>query len=560
MCAAITVGAPYLRDLFQAPMFSALNREEIATRLRSASFDLLVIGGGVTGAGIALDAAERGLKVALVEKQDFAAGTSSRSTKLIHGGLRYLKQFEFALVREVGLEREIVHHNAPHVVIPEKMLLPIINGGSLGRYSASVGLYVYDMLAGVRRKERRTMLTKTATEAREPLLRHEGLQAGALYWEYRSDDARLVTELAKTAVAKGATLLNYCQLDELLLTDDIITGGKVTDLISSRSFPISAKKVVNAAGPWVDAVRSKAEVVKGKRLHLTKGVHLVFDHARLPIRQALYFDVEDGRMIFAIPREGCTYVGTTDTNYTDALERPRVSRADVDYVLKAANRMFDIAPLTVADIRSTWAGLRPLIHEDGRSPSELSRKDEIFVSHQGLISIAGGKLTGFRKMAERTVDLCLRKLEKEGQADFVACATHDLILSGGEVKHVQGFLHGLRDEVKLYFGTTLLQQLYYRYGSNAESIIQTAMGREGSPITALLLAELDYTVHHEMVCELSDFLVRRTGRLYFAKAEADHYAELLNRELAELLGWDEETALRSLTTYRKESTEVLEFI
>ena len=189
-------------------MFSSLHRKDIIHNLRTQTFDLLVIGGGVTGAGIALDASQRGLKVALVEKQDFAAGTSSRSTKLIHGGLRYLKQFEFALVREVGLEREIVYKNAPHIVIPEKMLLPIIKGGSLGKLPASIGLYVYDMLAGVRRKERRTMLELQVTKDREPLLNQNGLLAGALYWEYRSDDARLVTELAKTANSKGALLPN----------------------------------------------------------------------------------------------------------------------------------------------------------------------------------------------------------------------------------------------------------------------------------------------------------------------------------------------------------------
>jgi glycerol-3-phosphate dehydrogenase len=296
------------------PMFSSLLRKDILHQLRSQTFDLLVIGGGVTGVGIALDAAQRGLKVALVEKQDFAAGTSSRSTKLIHGGLRYLKQFEFALVREVGLEREIVHHNAPHIVIPEKMLLPIIKGGSLGKLPASIGLYVYDMLAGVRRKERRTMLALQATKDREPLLNQNGLLAGALYWEYRSDDARLVTELAKTAAAKGALLLNYCAVNELSITNNKVSGATVCDATSGESFQINATRVVNAAGPWVDTIRSKAEEIKGKRLHLTKGIHLVFDHERLPIRQSVYFDVEDGRMIFAIPRDGCTYVGTTDTN------------------------------------------------------------------------------------------------------------------------------------------------------------------------------------------------------------------------------------------------------
>ena len=541
-------------------MFSSLLRKDILHQLRTQTFDLLVIGGGVTGVGIALDAAQRGLKVALVEKQDFAAGTSSRSTKLIHGGLRYLKQFEFALVREVGLEREIVHNNAPHIVIPEKMLLPIIKGGSLGKLPASIGLYVYDMLAGVRRKERRTMLPLQATKDREPLLNQNGLLAGALYWEYRSDDARLVTELAKTATSKGALLLNYCLVESLLVSNEKLTGATVRDISSDESFEINAKRVVNAAGPWVDTIRSKAEEVKGKRLHLTKGIHLVFDHARLPIRQSVYFDVKDGRMIFAIPRDGCTYVGTTDTNYTDQMERPRVSKADVEYVLKAANRMFTIAPLTVSDIRSSWAGLRPLIHEDGKSPSELSRKDEIFVSPYGLVSIAGGKLTGFRKMAERTVDLCLKKREEEESTAFVACATATLPLSGGDIKHVQSFMQGLGDDLKLYFGTTLLQQLFYRFGSNSEEIARMALTREGPPAMALLLSELHYCVHHEMVMELSDFLIRRTGRLYFAKAEADHHAPRLNRELAELLEWNDAQAQNSLATYLKESAEVLDFV
>jgi glycerol-3-phosphate dehydrogenase len=541
-------------------MFSVLHRAETASKLASETFDLLIIGGGVTGAGIALDAAQRGLSVALVEKQDFGAGTSSRSTKLIHGGLRYLKQFEFALVREVGMEREIVYRNAPHIVLPEKMLLPIVKGGSLGKFPASIGLYVYDLLAGVRRKERRKMLSLPETEEREPLLRKEGLLAGALYWEYRTDDARLVTELAKTAHAKGAVLLNYCRLDNLLMEEGKVVGGAVTDLLSAQALNIRAKKVVNAAGPWVDRVRSTAEEVKGKRLHLTKGIHLVFDHDWLPVRQALYFDVEDGRMLFAIPRDGCTYVGTTDTNYTDELERPRVSQADVDYVLAATNRMFNIAPLTQADIRSTWAGLRPLIHEDGKSPSELSRKDEIFISQQGLISIAGGKLTGFRKMAERTVDLCLRKLAEEDGRAFVPCNTHELTLSGGDVRNAPSFLMSLPEGTVHYFGKKLLQQLYHRYGSNASGIAEAAIMREGPPAMALMLAELEYGVTHEMITELSDFLVRRTGRLYFSKAEADHHAERLNRDLTELLGWNDTQAQQSLQTYQRESAEVVSFV
>ena len=370
-------------------MFSAKNRQKIIQNLKQTKYDLLVIGGGITGVGIALDAAGRGLKVALVEKQDFAAGTSSRSTKLIHGGLRYLKQLEFGLVREVGQERKTVYHNAPHLVIPEKMLLPITKHGSFGKASASLGIYTYDWLAGVKRSERRSVLGRSETLKREPLLKQEDLEAGIVYWEYRSDDARLVIEVAKTAAEDGAELLNYCEFDEFTYENSHISGAKVTDLKSGSSFEIKASRTINAAGPWVDEVRSEDEVVKGKRLHLTKGIHLVFSRERFPLRQAVYFDVEDGRMIFAIPRDGATYVGTTDTTYTEQLERPQVTKEDVDYVLKAANEAFEIEPLTVDDIQSTWAGLRPLIHEDGKSPSELSRKDEIFISPHGLISIAG---------------------------------------------------------------------------------------------------------------------------------------------------------------------------
>ncbi|MDP6909566.1 MAG: FAD-dependent oxidoreductase, partial [Flavobacteriales bacterium] len=211
-------------------MFSVQNRAETIQKLQTEVFDILVIGGGITGVGIALDAIGRGLSVALIEKQDFAAGTSSRSTKLIHGGLRYLKQLEFGIVREVGHERKTVYHNAPHLVIPQKMLLPITENGSMGEYAASLGIYVYDWLAGVQRKERRLMLNRSEALKREPLLKPEELTAGVVYWEYRSDDARLVIEVAKTAAADGALLLNYCAFDDFLYEKKQVSGVRASDL------------------------------------------------------------------------------------------------------------------------------------------------------------------------------------------------------------------------------------------------------------------------------------------------------------------------------------------
>lgn len=538
-------------------MFSAKNRTEIVKKLQKETFDLLVIGGGITGVGIALDAAGRGLRVALVEKQDFAAGTSSRSTKLIHGGLRYLKQFEFALVREVGHERKTVYHNAPHLVIPEKMLLPIVDGGSFGKRSASFGIYTYDWLAGVKRSERRSVLNRKETLKREPLLKHKGLEAGVLYWEYRSDDARLVIEVAKTATEDGAILLNYCEFEEFIYRKKHIAGAKVKDVRSGNEFEIKAKRTINAAGPWVDRVRGKDDKVKGKRLHLTKGIHLVFDHNRFPLRQAVYFDVADGRMIFAIPRDGATYVGTTDTTYTSTIERPRVSNTDVDYVLNATNNAFGIEPLTRGDIQSTWAGLRPLIHEEGKSPSELSRKDEIFLSEHGLISIAGGKLTGYRKMAERTVDLAFRQLEVEEKRSFMLSRSSNRKLSGGVFHSFKAFVAEV-GETELT--EEQLNGLFHKYGDNALEIIKTIDLKKEDRTLAILLAELNYSVDNEMIYELSDFLIRRTGRLYFEKPVADNYAEVLNTELTALLGLNETDSKTSLQTYLKESEDVLNFI
>jgi len=537
-------------------MFSAKDRPEIVKKLQTEVFDILVIGGGITGVGIALDAVGRGLKVALVEKQDFAAGTSSRSTKLIHGGLRYLKQLEFGLVREVGHERQMVYHNAPHLVIPEKMLLPITENGSFGELAASLGIYTYDWLAGVSRSERRVMLDEGETLQREPLLKAEDLKAGALYWEYRSDDARLVIEVAKTAVADGAILLNYCEFKGFLYKENTVSGAKVFDLSANEEFNIEAKKVINAAGPWVDKVRGKDEKVKGKRLHLTKGVHLVFDHARFPLQQSVYFDVGDTRMIFAIPRDGCTYVGTTDTSYTDTFERPVVTKKDVNYLLKAVNHAFDIKPLKASNIQSTWAGLRPLIHEEGKSPSELSRKDEIFISKNGLISIAGGKLTGYRKMAERTVDLALRQLKSETGQRYTPSRSSNKKLSGGQHHSLNAFLSEVGetelDEIQL-------SALFHKYGGNALELIENVNLEHEDVSLALLLAELKYAVDEEMICELSDFLIRRTGRLYFQKPVADKYAEVLNSELSELLKLNDKQAKVSLENYMKESSAVLTF-
>ncbi len=269
-------------------------------------YDLIVIGGGITGAGIALDAITRGLSVIVLEMQDYAAGTSSRSTKLVHGGLRYLKNFEVKMVAEVGKEREIVYENGPHVTTPEWMMLPFYEKGTFGPFTTNVGLRVYDFLAGVKKDERRQMLSTEETIDREPLLKREGLKGSGYYVEYKTGDARLTLEVLKKAVEKGAKAFNYMKVEQLLYNDGQVIGVKAHDLTDGEVHHVYGKKVVNATGPWVDQIRSMDHVEKDKYLFHTKGVHLVFDHTKFPLQQAVYFDTPDGRMVFAIPRDGKT--------------------------------------------------------------------------------------------------------------------------------------------------------------------------------------------------------------------------------------------------------------
>lgn len=499
--------------------FSSIQRSSYLYEMSNKELDLLVIGGGITGAGIALDAQVRGINVGLIEMQDFGAGTSSRSTKLVHGGLRYLKQLEVKLVAEVGKERAIVYENAPHVTTPEWMLLPMIEGGTFGKFATSIGLMAYDFLAGVKKSERRYMLNKQQTIETEPLLRKDKLKGGGVYVEYKTDDARLTLEVLKEAVARGTLAVNYTKAEELIYDNGKIIGVKVVDQISGEAAVIRAKKIVNAAGPWVDTLREKDGSKKGKYLHLTKGVHLVIDQSRFPLKQAVYFDTEnDGRMCFAIPRDGKTYVGTTDTYYKEDITHPRMTVADRDYIIDAVNYMFPEVKLTKGDIESCWTGLRPLIHEEGKSASEISRKDEIFFSETGLISIAGGKLTGYRKMAERIVDLVGAELGVSAR-----CTTDKIVLSGGDIGGSQNLAKFINDKtiegVKLGLTEEEACKLVRLYGTNVNRIFEIVktIGDEAIlyELPKTVFAQLVYGIEEEMVTTPVDFFNRRTSAIFF---------------------------------------------
>jgi glycerol-3-phosphate dehydrogenase len=528
--------------------FSGKQRQQTLARMEQDVYDVLVIGGGITGAGIALDAQTRGMKTALIEMQDFAAGTSSRSTKLVHGGLRYLKQFEVKMVAEVGKERAIVYGNGPHVTTPEWMMLPIYEGGTFGMWSTSIGLKLYDFLAGVVKSERRSMLSREETLRREPLLKKDGLKGSGYYVEYRTDDARLTMEVMKKAAEHGAHAVNYAKAEEFLYEGGRITGVKVSDRIGGGTYTVRARVIVNATGPWVDTLRELDGSKQGKTLRLTKGVHLVFDQSRFPLRQAVYFDTPDGRMVFAIPRDGKTYVGTTDTDYSGDTARPTMTDDDRTYLLDAANFMFPELRLTEKDVESSWAGLRPLIYQEGKSPSEVSRRDEIFVSPSGLVTIAGGKLTGYRKMGEQIVDLLAKKLGEQGYGPYPASRTKEMPISGGDVGGPEGYeayvARATEQGVKAGLPREAAQRLARRYGSNAGRIYELAAAR-GDAASAYglptdIYAELLYAVEQEMAVKPVDFLVRRTGALFFNIAWVRRWKDGVVAAMADLLGYSDE--------------------
>lgn len=528
--------------------FSAKDRASRLKEMEGEVYDVLIIGGGITGAGIALDAAARGMKTALVEMQDFAAGTSSRSTKLVHGGLRYLKQFEVKMVAEVGKERAVVYENGPHVTTPEWMLLPIYRGGTFGSLSTSIGLRVYDYLAAVKREERRRMLSREQTLGREPLLRKEGLKGGGYYVEYRTDDARLTIEVLKKAVEAGAHAVNYAKAEQLLYEEGKLVGVLARDVLGGGEFRIRARKVVNATGPWVDEVREMDRSKKGKTLRLTKGVHLVFDGGRFPLRQAIYFDTPDGRMVFAIPRDGKTYVGTTDTDYAGDTAHPRVMSEDRDYLLAACGYMFPELALTSGDVESSWAGLRPLIYEEGKSPSEVSRRDEIFVSASGMYTIAGGKLTGYRKMAETIADLLAKELQAEGRGPFAPCSTRTLAISGGDVGGSAGypaFVRRMTEQgVRLGLSADDAERLSVRYGSNVSAVYDRIRGwnnrENGHGLSPEVCGMLLYAIEEEMAAKPVDFFIRRKGALFFDIAWVRQWKTAVNGFMKDYFGYSDE--------------------
>ncbi|HEV8613739.1 MAG TPA: glycerol-3-phosphate dehydrogenase [Gemmatimonadales bacterium] len=500
--------------------------------------DLLVIGGGITGAGIARDAALRGLRVALVEARDFGSGTSSRSSRLIHGGLRYLEQGRLHLVMESLRERAILLELAPHLIRPLPFVLPFFRSDRVPGWKARLGLTLYDLLAGRGNVRRHQTLGKRALLEIEPLLRESGLTGGALYYDAQCDDARLTLAVIRAAARAGARVANYTQVAELLREGDSVTGARLRDEHTGAQGETRARIIINATGPWTDAVRQLEAPGAAPILRLTKGVHLIVPQARIGNQHAILFTSPlDGRVMFVLPWNEWTYVGTTDTDSTAVPDAVTADETDLVYLLRSANAMFPGAHLGPEDVVSSWAGLRPLLGADPGAPASLlSREHRILRGPLGMLTIAGGKLTTFRSMARDVVDRAMQELDVKSEESGQRSKTEPL--PGGEAAVSVELRRAGRT---LGLSSETVQYLVRQYGTEIVALYRLCRERPElrnplHPEHAAIAAQVVFGIEQEFACTAADILERRTRLALETRDHGDAARPAVERLLLERRG------------------------
>lgn len=543
--------------------FSWRTRAAHLDRFQRETFDLVVVGGGINGAGIARDAALRGLSVALLEKGDFGSGTSSRSSRMIHGGLRYLRYLHVRLVREALREREVLLKNAPHLVQPFPFVMPVYEGGSSGRLQLKVGLMAYDLLAGSRRVEHHDMLSREEMLRLEPTLRQDGLRGGFRFFECLVDDARLTLANVRSAAQNGAVAVNYAEVIELLREDGRVLGVHFRDRLAGGTGLVRARVVVNAAGPWVDHLRAMGDAPP--ILRPTKGIHLVVPRAKFNVSSMVAFLSGDRRDVFAVPAGDWTYVGTTDTDFNDDPDAVRADEEDVQYLLDAVNSSFDDTHLSPSDVVATWAGVRPLVSEEG-APSAVSRDYDIRSEPQGLVSIAGGKLTTYRAMAEELVD---RVIELQGtRAGWSPgpCRTADVPLPGGDLEGFDRYSAGAASTLEESWGLApaAASRLVRTYGTEHVKLLAYALHDRRllqplGPGCSVLRAQAAFAAAEEMALTLEDFMARRTDLMLFHRNQGLDVAAEAAQEMGRVLGWGRRERREQVERYRQTAAAMLAF-
>jgi glycerol-3-phosphate dehydrogenase len=511
------------------------NRDALFSALEGEVFDLLIIGAGITGSGVARDAAMRGLRVALVDAGDIGAGTSSRSSKLIHGGSRYMAQGDLTVVRQAANERKVLRRIAPHLSLTNPLVIPARSKVQVQGIKAFI--WSYEKLGKVEKAERHEVWTKKRLQQEEPLVRADF--AGAVVFpEYLTDDARLTLGNARSAFGAGAVVVTYAAAREIIREGTRVSGAVVEGTLPAegRMARVRARMVVNAAGPWVDAVRLMEDSGAGKRLQLTKGIHVVMSRNRVPIQRSIIMYAPDGRGLFVVPRGGHVYFGTTDTFYPEAQYWPEITREDIDYLLGTAMAYLNVAPFTDGDIVALWSGLRPLLGEEGKKPSEISRRDEIMEGPGGLLSVAGGKLTSYRAMAEQIVDRCEKLLNRA----HVHAPTAEEPLPGGDFSGTYEALCSRIERCGL--SSEEAGRAALLYGSEALAIFARGNGPD---------AEVRHAVLAEGALTLEDYWVRRSARARFEEDGGLAGLEATADFMGTLLGWTDAEKARQVRSCRE---------
>ncbi len=545
--------------------FSWRTRRESLSKFAEEVFDILIIGGGITGAGLTLDAALRGLRVALVEKRDFSAGTSSRSTKLIHGGLRYLEHFDFALVREGLRERAILARNAPRLARPFPFIIPIYKNRRRNYdrpLKMRLGLWLYDLLAGRRNFARHRRLSRGETLRLAPQLDPRGLKGAFLYYDAVTNDSRLVIEVIKAARKRGAEIANYTRVAGFIKNENgKIEGARLRDELTGGEIECRARIVINATGVWMeDTIRLDGQAANGlnKRVRPAKGVHLTVAADRLRVSAAwLIPSLTSHRFYFVVPWEGRVNIGTTDTDYSGDKDHPHAEPEEVDEILGAINSYFPEARLDPADVISSWAGLRPLITDPRASATtEVSRKEEIIESEDGLISIGGGKLTTYRAMAERGLDLAAKRLSERFNIAAGAASAKDAAI-GGERSSDELTMTPERLSQTENLPLETARHLLRDYGPDYRRLVE--LTREDERLRERLveglpqiMAEVVYAARYEMALTLTDAMTRRTRLATVAGREALNCAAIVADSMARELGWSREQTERQIAQFTAE--------
>lgn len=498
-----------------------------------------MVGGGINGAAIARDAAMRGLSVALIERGDFAGATSSRSSKLIHGGLRYLPQGELKLVRTALAERERLRRlTAPHLVKPLRFFFPLYRGRGPGRIALGAGLWLYDLFARTPSAERHRTVNRAGALAAEPMLNPQALVGGAFYYDAGGDDARLTIENVLDAAYHGGAIANYVELERFARAEGRIVAAEVRDRLGATRLELRARVFVNAAGPWIDDVRRLDDPAAPPSVRLTKGVHLVIDRERLPVREAMVLGDAHGRIVFVIPHGEVVLVGTTDTDFSGDRERVAAERSDVAYLLDVVWQSLPEAKLADDDVAASFAGLRALATaRNGRAPSAVSREEVIVESASGLISVAGGKLTTHREIAERIVDRAASILGRGTEHS----PTLDTPLPGARPTKIENA--AAATHVLAGLPADLHEAMAARYGTRAIVAANLAIGSPelGHPLVpgcAVAAFEVIYAMRYEMAASVADFIHRRTGLSWRHPRYAGAAAVAAARLMAGELGWD----------------------